>query len=210
MYRSSPSTSPHDKFLDQFDWDGGDWLYRHRMTGAAYRVTDAEKDAFVAAFGRRQRRLSGILFAICLLVFIAVGIVPLFDTPLRRFYPTSPPLYLGQSLMLLAFVGSWIDESIEFGAPLKKLRLRTPVAPAWSREDRQRLALDRIPAEMLFGASVICAILLAIFLIAGGLNHVTGQIFILVFIAILLWAAVTGYRKWQFARADAAITSPTA
>ena len=207
MYRSSPSTSPHDKFLDQFDWDGGDWLYRHRMTGAAYRVTDREKDAFVAAFDRQQRWLGWIGLAI----FLPFMLWLIWATYFAALGDSQKELraIAMVSVWPLVFTSRFAIDHFTFRAPLRSLAQREPVAPGWSKEERRRLALGRIPAELLLGGLVVCPILLAVFFVEGGLTSVIGRFFIVVFIAILLWAAVTGYRKWQFARADAAITSPT-
>jgi len=208
MHRSSPSTSPHDKFLDQFEWDGGDWLYRYKMTGAAYRVTDAEKDRLVAVFDRQQTLWWWIGLPIVLA--IAFGLIWITATPAPgSFLAAIKPLVAGTAWMF-GLALRFVVDRFTFRIPLRALANRKPVAPAWSKEERQRLALDRIASAPLFGGALVCAIVLTVFLVEGGLTSGTGQIIIVCLAASLLLAAFTGYRKWQLARADAAVMSPTA
>ena len=207
MYRPSASGTPHDKFLHQFAMDGSDWLYRYRQTGAAYRVTDAERDRFVAKFDRQQRWLWWVGLAIFLPVTLWLIWAAYFAAPgdsLKGFHAIATA-----SVWPLVFAYRFAIDRFTFRAPLRSLAQRKPVAPAWPKEARRRRALARIPAELLLGVSVVCPILLAVLLVEGGPTSVIGRFLIVGFIVILSWAAITGYRKWQFARADAAITPPT-
>jgi hypothetical protein len=207
MYRSSASGTPREKFLDQFEWDGGDWLYRFKMTGAAYRVTDAEKDAFVATFDRQQRWSFWI--GLPFLLAIVFGSIWVVNTATPgSFLAAIKPFVVGSGAALGVSFRSVIDH-FAFRAPLRALAPRTPVAPGLSKMARRRLALDRIPPEPLFGAAIICALLLGIFLTEGGLTNRVGQVWIVLFVAFLLWVAIIGFRKWRLARADAAVMSPT-
>lgn len=76
------SAKPHfdsvrRSFSDQFEPDGADFLYRRDGKGARIRVSQAERDRFVAAFNRRFiYAIASMLPATALLVALLIWLVP--------------------------------------------------------------------------------------------------------------------------------------
>ncbi len=201
MYRSGTPT-PRERFLDQFESDGGDWLYRHREIGAAYRVTDAEKNAFVARFERGRR---GFVWP-AIIVYILVGGWLVIPPMLRDDIKEVPFSWIWLLWMFVAGC-QWLDERIALGVPLKQLRHRAPVAPALSKEDRRRLALERLPLTVLVGTATITFVLLLYFAVERPPIGPINLILIVASIAALAWAIVQGIRKWHVNRSDYAAST---
>lgn len=199
MYRSGPA-SPHEQFLDQFEMDGGNWLYRYKEIGAAYRVTDAEKDTFVAGFDRRQKRFMWAALAIYGGLFLGL---------LLLYLPSTAPPFLGFWLYLLAATSRFIADQFAFRVPMRALEHRAPVAPGLSKAERRRRALDGVPAAGLFGAAAMSAIILLLLALSGMLTSRFGLWMTAGCAGVLLWTGVQSYRKWQVAQADLTFTSPT-
>lgn len=191
MYRAG-STLPRERFLDQFEMDSGDWVYRHQETGPAYRVTDAEKDDFVAAFDRQQKRLGWIVGAILLGFFLGLLVVTRSDS--------WPPFWLAFYVAL--FVPQLVIDHATFRAPARALEHRTPVAPALSRPERRRLTLERLPDTVLIGTTTITLFLLLYFALERPAIGPKGWAFIVACGVALVWAIVQGTRKWLLTRAD--------
>jgi hypothetical protein len=206
MYRSGPA-SPREQFLDQFEMDGRDWLYRHRMTGAAYRVTDVERDAFVAAFDRQQRW--SFWFGLPFLLAFVFVLIWASSAPAAGSFTAEVKPFVGGSGVLLGLAMRFVIDHFTFRAPLPALAQRTPVAPSLSKMERRRLALDRIPPEPLFGGGIVCALLLGIFLTEGGLTSGFGRVMIALFSVFLLWVVTIGLRKWLLTRRDHAANNFT-
>jgi hypothetical protein len=211
MYRGRSATTD-EQFLDQFEMDGSDWLFRYKMTGPAYRVTDREKDRLIAAYQRARRRYYwwlAFMATICLMLIVGTLAVPQFEPWLREIVPDSIMRYLSTILLTLTFGIQWTNEALAFRLPLKALAKRTPVAPAWSREDQQRFALDRLPLAIVVGTVTISFLVLLYFILERPSIGPISVALIVASVVALAWASVQGYRKWQFARADAVVTSPT-
>lgn len=201
MDRSSTSDTPHDKFLDQFDWDGGDWLYRFKTTGAAYRVTDAEKDALVATFDRQQRwsfwlALPLLLAFVVWFLWSAPTAAPgSFLAEVRSF----GPFFLG---MLLGWGVRFAIDHFTFRAPLRALGQRTPVAPALPKKERRRLTLEQLPLTVLVGTATVSFLVLLFVALERPPMGPPGWTLVVASVAALAWVAIQGTRKYLLTRAD--------
>jgi hypothetical protein len=199
--------SGHDRFLDQFDWDGGDWLYRHRMTGPAYRVADAEKDAFVAAFDRYEKRWTWIAWT----VFAAIMLTLIFLPPVQM--PSPGGIwkgiwsFAGSLLLLAAFATRHIADRFAFRSPTRLLRQRVPVSPALSKAERRERALERVEGKHLFAGGILAALMLVLFFIFGWPATVVGWTMMLFVVGLVMWTAVQGTRKWLLSRRDYAASN---
>ncbi|WP_172840836.1 hypothetical protein [Allosphingosinicella indica] len=75
MFRNPHRDRLRKMFADQFEQDGESFLYRRDLKGAAIRVTQAERDEFVASFNRTARYIfwslvPGSVFVIFLLAWL--------------------------------------------------------------------------------------------------------------------------------------------
>jgi len=177
VYRSPFHESPPAEFVDQFEWDGGDWLYRYKETGPAYRVTDTEKDALVAAFGRWQK------WAGLAVVLILVGMVFLLAK-----LDALPPGFGIFGIVVGTMVRNAIDWT-GYRRPLRAFEGRVAVAPAWSKAARAQLALDRASPTELVGTSFAAAGFFALFGLFGWPFDLTG-VFLLISCAWMVARAI--------------------
>lgn len=198
MYKASAYDPRLDRFLDQFEADGDDWLYRYKKTGAAYRVTEAEREAFLAAFDRQRRQLFWIRLAIVGGLAI-IGLPSLWlgsHSPFKDMNPFWGSLIIGVSLL--------VDHLFGYRVPEHAFDGRAPVAPALSLTERRRLALERLPLTVVVGTATVTFVLLLYFALERPPIGSVGLAVIIASVAALVWAIVQGMRKWQLERAYAA------
>ncbi len=200
MYTARHDNSPHELFLDQFEDTGGtDWLYRYNAVGAAYRVTADEKDAFVAAYDRWQKRSIWIILPIYIGVCIFFFALP----PFRDLHKTNPSLNALRTmgLYLLVIGMNIVNGRLAMRAPIHALTARTPVAPALSNTERRRVLLDRLPGSVVFGMGLLAAFVLLFLVLAD--PQWSDPLWLCLAgacVAACVWAAVQGTRKWAIAR----------
>jgi len=189
MYKSSGSKTARDLFADQFEWVGGDWLYRWKAIGPAYRVTEDEKDAFVCMFDQRSERA----------VWIAIPVAAAIFTFLFLAAPINP-LFFGGGFFagfLSGFAVRAIVERIAFRAPLEALAGRATVAPPLSKTDRRRIVAERISDGGVIGLLLVGTGLLVALTLTQGWSVEPKVLYLTAYAALCIaWATVDGVRKW--------------
>lgn len=196
MYKPTGYNAPHERFVDQFELDGDDWLYRYNNVGPAYRVTDSEKDDFVVAFDRREKWSFWIGLPLLLgLLMIAFFVLP--SGTLRG--SSAASIFIGP---LLGFAWRASSTFMAFRAPVHGLRDRTPVAPRLSNTERRRIELDQISYMDVAGAAFAGILMLVLVASFGLPTRPMERLSLIFFPVLLLWAIIQGTRKWLAARAD--------
>ena len=191
MYKAWPSDTPHDRFVDQFEWDDGDFLYRYRNVGPAYRVTTDERDDFIEAYDRWERWLLPIAFA------LSIGLLAILFIMLPPLAPGRGNVTWGVSSPVLGFTARWFGELLAFDAPRRKLQDRSPVAPALPDADRRRIALDRISVlNELFSAIAITALIAFMIFMTTWPARPIELLLIVGCGAMVVWSLVQATRKW--------------
>jgi hypothetical protein len=187
-----PKPSLLAAFTLQFEKTGSGWEFRRYGRGAAIPVSDAEHEAFVAAFIRRIRHLSwGLMGSVAILALgmaIAAGIIP------------GPAPYAAAGVLgaggFILFMIAWFQT---FAAPSAALARRTPVAGALSKDEARERAFSR----MSWGQLALVPFAAAVMTIPGrGMNMWvgSGRWFLVAPAALLLLTAVQAFRKWRLER----------
>ena len=118
-------------FADQFEPDGKAFLYRKGMKKAPIRVTDAERNSFIATFKHRLRYANwSIVPATALLIGLLVVIEP--DVNSSRANIT---MYIGLAAIIIPFCLSTSGRGTRLGASLQTALLSVVRAPAKTSVD---------------------------------------------------------------------------
>ena len=199
MYRSPFLDPAPAQFIDQFEWDGGGYLYRHNRTGPLYRLTEEERDSMIVEVERRQRWVTGFMFAI----FVGWGIALFLAPPFRHMPRTDWGLWAnGFNLLMIFVIRPIIGYLLISRGLVRVLRYSTPIAPTMSKAERQRFAFDRMPLTVLVGVATAAFLLLLFFGLERPPIGPVGVALIVTSVAGLMWMAIQGTRKWMLVRAD--------
>lgn len=179
-----------DNFARQFTPDGDGYVYRRRQRGEAFRVTAAERDAFVAAFDRGIGRLfwGGLAVVIALIVVFEVWptILPV------RLHPWHETIVAIAAVIL--FLTIWRRLS---GAPDHALDRRVAIAGALDAAARRRVNFAELPWTVLITGAVLMMGLIARALDPPGAidrAYIVGGAIGFVFFVLL------GVAKWRITR----------
>lgn len=178
-----------DMFAAQFTPHGSGFLYRRDHVGAGYAVTAAERDAFVAAYGREWRWTLWGAVAAC---FVLAGVaIVAFDRP-------GPALVFAATLVLGA-LPAWRHRR-SWRRPERALARRLPSRPALDRRAARREKLSRITWGNLALGPVFAAVLAARAWRDEGGVHGWAALWIVAGAALLAMSAVQAWRKWRAER----------
>jgi hypothetical protein len=122
-------------FVDRFEPDGPDYLYRSNPSEAAVRVTAAERDAFIMQF---RATISQTLWLVIIGAIIVAPIVTTTMMPasVGRFVTVLSPAFFG---MIYLAIYRWAAR-----APSRKLRSRATVGVGKSREEARAIMLSKL------------------------------------------------------------------
>jgi len=185
-------------FAEQFEPDGGGYVYRRSRKGEAIRVTRAERDHFVNAFVESQLRGLWIIFAGAGLLMM--GLVFLAKSHPEISFSSIPSLAVicAAAFVLSIPYGAYLKW--RWAAPARELRGRTPIAAKRTREEMRQLRLTKLTWTRL-GVGALVAIVIAIpdpprERRYPGWNHFA----LTVAIVLLALISVQAFRKWRFDR----------
>lgn len=193
MFGNSHFARVRELFSDQFEPDGAGFLYRKSMKGAAIRVTEGERDAFISAFNRRLRYAAwSIVPATLLLIGLLVVLVPDVDSPTAQV-----AMYVGLALILapflLAYYWAW-------NAPSRELERRPLASEARSRDEVRQLMF----AKMTYGQLGLAAAggVLLVWKVSAkhDVFHGWGVLWLVFASLLIAVAAIQACRKWLFER----------
>ncbi|KQN40664.1 hypothetical protein ASG37_02450 [Sphingomonas sp. Leaf407] len=172
-------------FLDQFEVEGRDYLFRKNMKEPPIRVTAIERDAFAADFVRRVKHIVwALLVATVLLCVVPVLIAPDTDEGIQK---TVIGIGVGGILTLCLGAGY-----LAWAAPARALERRLVMGLPRSKAEMRRRALE----EMTYGQLVLGLIGAALILISKGMDS-----WWTIFAGgLVVTALVQAIRKWRFDR----------
>jgi len=176
-------------FADQFEPDGANFIYRRHMTGPAFRVSAAEREAFIHAYQRRMRiSLSSLVAAVVILIVLGVGLIPDLEGSEADFAYYA---LLGITILAILVIVRWA-----WNAPARDLDRRTPMAPALSKDEARRLTFARISYAKLAAVAIVAAALA----VGRATDEDGSALWLAVAVGLPLLAAVQAFRKWRFER----------
>lgn len=180
-------------FADQFVSDAHGYIYRKGQKGAAFRVSEAERDNFIGTFNKRIRYASwSIVPATISLILLLAWLISEGDRSEAKVAS-----WIGVGAILLPFLAfsywSW-------NAPTRELRKRTPESPALSESEARALAFSKITYGQLSLAALIGIYLVWKKSLKTDVLQGWGIIWLLMGGGLVLLAAVQVLRKWRFSQ----------
>ncbi len=176
-------------FADQFSDDGNGFIYRKYQKGVPLRVSELERDGFVATFNKRIRyAMWSIVPATVGLILLLVWLTPDADSPAAQV-----AMWGGVAVILLHFmvIFYWA-----WGAPSRELERRTPEGPALSKEEARALAFFTITYGQLALAALTGMGLVWKMSTKVDVLHGSGLVWLFFGAALVILASVQAIRKW--------------
>jgi len=178
-------------FADQFEQDGGAFIYRRSQKGEAIRVSAEERSRFIDEFNRNLRRGMWIMYVG---MTLALGGVILFSV-LRGSDLSQAAIFIGIGIAVIPYFAFtyWI-----WGAPARELAGRTPVAGERSPDEVRQLRFQRITYANL-GLAALSGLALPFF-VSGRLDVFSGwnRLSLAFSGALVLFVAIRAFQKWRF------------
>lgn len=182
-----------ERFAEQFEPVGDQFLYRRRSKYAPIRVSAAEKEQFIAAFNRSLRIVYWGTIGAGLVVGGALGAI---EANIGVSKNTSQIVVWG---FMLAVVAAFIAIYLRaFNAPSVALRDRYPEGGERSKEEIQRLSLARMPYSRLIVPLLFIDALLTWSVIKGDMLLEENRIWLAITAVSVAVVLAVLYRKWRF------------
>lgn len=190
MFGNSHFDRVREIFADQFEQDANGFCYRKGMKGAAYRVSEAERDQFVATFNKRLRYASwAIAPATIVLIVLLAWLIPDSDSDLEN-----SAIWIGIAAILIPFMAIYYWA---WNAPSRELQLRTPESAALTREEARSLAFSKITYGQLGLAAAFGVGLVWMRSIDEDVFHGWGMIWLIYGVGLVILSGVQAIRKWR-------------
>ncbi len=169
-------------FQDQFSNDSHGFVYRKGQKGVPIRVSELERDDFIATFNKRIRYAAWSIFpATVILILLLVWLLPDIKSPIA-----SVAIWVGLGAILGPFMAIFYWA---WNAPARELQRRTPEGSGLTKDEARALAFSKIT----YGRLALAAVM------GLGLVFRGGGLVWLVFGGILVaLAAIQAIRKWLF------------
>jgi hypothetical protein len=182
-------------FADQFQASGSDFIFRASQKGEAIKVSSAERDQFIEQFSRDLSRAKWIIWISIVLVLAGtVGV-----SVVRNRDVFEPAIFIG---MALAMIPYWIYFRRAWGAPVRQLDGRMPVAGALSPDEVRRLKFSRMTYSQLAIGALSTLVFPAIAAKRGPLLSGFNAVLMALGLALLVLCAVRAFSKWRFEQDD--------
>ncbi|MFT4253400.1 MAG: hypothetical protein QM608_13030 [Caulobacter sp.] len=189
MFQLSAVTEP---FARRFEPDGDGYVFRHSLTSPAYRVTAAERDRFVADFGRGAT-----------LVFIGGGAAMLALLVGGAWWSVTHGQVLSLIVGVVIVWGVVVNVGVTqwlWGAPSRALRGRASAADGLSRPEARRQTLRRLSwMQLAAGAGFAAIIAWRGYGADPGLTG-EGRLWLGLAAVLAVVIAVQALRKWRSGR----------
>lgn len=148
MFYNSHLDPVRQLFADQFAGDSQGFIYRKGQKGAPIRISEIERDEFVATFNKRIRYASWSIFPATIgLILLLVWLVPDMDNPAGQM-----AMWVGVTAILVPFMAIYYWA---WTAPSRKLERRTPAGAALTKEEARTLALSKVTYGQLMLAALM-------------------------------------------------------
>lgn len=193
MFRNAHLDRLRQAFADQFSSDEHGFIYRKYQKSAPIRVSEMERNKFVASYNKRTRyAIWSILPATVGLMLLLVWLVPDLDSSIGQI-----TMWVGLAALLLPFVAinHWA-----WNAPSRELERRTPEGAALTKEEARALALSKITYGQLTLAALMGVGLVWKMSTKINVFHGWGMIWLVFAAALIVLAGVQAIRKWRFSQ----------
>ncbi|OJV33745.1 MAG: hypothetical protein BGO24_09835 [Sphingomonas sp. 67-36] len=180
-------------FADQFSGDSRGYVYRRGQKGAPIRVSEMERNQFIATFNRRIRyAMWSILPATVGLIILLVWLFPDSDSPMAQ-----TAMWTGIAAILVPFIAIFYWA---WNAPARDLERRTPEGAAMTKEEARTLAFSKITYGNLSLAALIGIGLIWKMSTRTDVLHGWGVVWLVSGVALIALAGVQALRKWRFSQ----------
>lgn len=191
MFGNSHLARVQQIFADQFTSDAKGYVYRKGQIGEPFRVSDAERDAFIASFNKRIRySFWSILPATIILILGLAWLIPDSDT-----MEANVAIWIGLCAILLPFLAVYLWS---WNAPVRELQGRSPEGAALTKHQSRALALSKISYGQLVLAAALGVGLVWKHSFETDVFHGWGVIWLFMGGGLVLLSAVQIFRKWRF------------
>ena len=178
-------------FADQFATDPLGCVYRKGQKGPPFRVSELERDEFIAKFNKRIRYAIWSIFpATVALILVLVWLTPNSDSPVADL-----AIWAGIGAILLPFmvIFYWA-----WNSPSHELRSRKPEGAALTKEEAHELAFSKITYGQLALAAAMGAGLVWKMSLERAVLHGWGLIWLIFGGGSIAVAALQAIRKFCF------------
>ena len=194
MFGNSHFDRVRQTFADQFVDDSHGFIYRKGLKGAPIRVSELERDEFIATFNKRIRHARWSIFPATLaLILLLAWLIRDVDSAAADI-----AIWVGIGAILLPFMALFYRA---WNAPARELQRRTPEGAALNREQARALALSKITYGQLALAAVMGAGLVWKMSAETDVFHGWGLVWLIFGGGLIALAGVQAIRKWRFNKA---------
>ncbi|WP_188054722.1 hypothetical protein [Sphingosinithalassobacter sp. CS137] len=178
-------------FADQFSDDSRGIVYRKGQKGAPVRVSEIERDEFVATFNKRIRYAGWSIFPATLgLILLLVWLTPDADSPSAQI-----AMWIGIAAILVPFM---VIYYWAWNAPSRELERRTPEGAPLTKEEARVLAFSKITYGQLLLAALMGVGLVWKMSAESDVFHGWGMVWLILGGVLIFLAGVQAVRKWRF------------
>ncbi len=193
MFGNSSFDRIRQIFADQFASDAHGCTYRKGQKGARFRVSEAERDHFIATFNKRIRYVNwSIVPATITLILLLVWLHPERDSSEENL-----TIWIGFGAILLPILAIYYWS---WNAPARELKDRMPESAALIKSEARALAFSKITYGQLGLAAVMGIGLVWKKSRETDVLHGWGIIWLLMGGGLVLLSAVQIFRKWRFSQ----------
>lgn len=190
MFYNSHFDRVRQLFAEQFSGDSRGFVYRKGQKGAPIRLSEIERDEFVAAFNKRIRYASWSLIPATVgLILLLVWLVPDTDSAAGQM-----ATWVGIAAILVPFMAIYYWA---WNAPSRELERRTPAGAALTKEEARTLALSKITYGHLMLAALMGLGLVWKTSTKTDVFHGWGVAWLVFGGALIVLAGLQAIRKWR-------------
>jgi Na+/melibiose symporter-like transporter len=193
MFYNSHFDRVRQLFADQFLASANGIVYRKGQKGAPVRVSERERDEFVATFNKRIRYAAWSLFpaTVGLILFLV------WLTPDAESASAQMAMWVGIAAILAPFI---VIFYWAWNAPSRELERRTPEGAALTKEEARALAFSKITYGQLALAALTGMVLIWKMSTKTDVIHGWGVVWLVFGAALIVLAGVQAIRKWRFSQ----------
>jgi hypothetical protein len=180
-------------FADQFSRDAHGLIYRKSQKGAPIRVSEAERDGFVATFNKQKRYAMWATVSAILALLVPFAWMSLNTN--------SATIKLAKWAGIVAIFAIYM--TIHFwiwNAPSRALRNRPPEGAALTKAEARELAFSKITFGQLGFCALMGAGLVWKMSIRTDVFHGWGRIWLVAGGMLIALAGIQAIRKWYFSQ----------
>lgn len=191
MFRNQHFDRVREKFADQFEADGLDYIYRKGMKAAPIKVSAAERSAFIEDFNRRLNLMIWGLMAASLVLVVGFTVYTIkFDQEFSE-----AAIYVGIAIIMSVYMASYFRA---WNAPQRELARRPFIGNPRTRDEIRKRTLQKMTYRQLAVAPVAAVALLFKISVDHDINSGWNRLWLVFAGLVAAAAAVQAFRKWRF------------